>query len=177
MVAPEQSVFLDITICMDVHTHPGPELVVLGRRQTRNGLRPKKMNISYDHSKLPSLRHTALELARPILSKLKSLGILWYRGRRGLRQKNNITEAEKRGLDMKPRCRIINHSNLIYIPCVKTTTTCAASSTGFAVPKSLFTDMDWRKQRTNVRALVVLKTHFRCQDINVICLEEPWKPL
>ena len=76
--------------------------------------------------------------------------------------------AKSRHLDVKPRCQIINHSNLIYIPRVKTTTTCAASATDFAVPKSLFTNTCGLAKTMNcVRAPVVLKIHFRNQDIDV----------
>lgn len=125
------------------------------------------MNIYIYPTTVRNFGHTALNPARPIVSKLKSLGILRCRGRRGARQKN-VTVAETRHLDVKPRCWIINHSNLIYIPCVKTTTTCVASATDFAVPKSLFTNIcELAKTMNCVRAPVVLKIHFRNQDIDV----------
>lgn len=57
---------------------------------------------------------------------------------------------------------------MIYIARVKTTTTCAASATDFAVPKSLFTNIcGLAKTKNRVRAPVALETHFRNQDIDV----------
>ncbi|PFX14922.1 hypothetical protein AWC38_SpisGene20887 [Stylophora pistillata] len=75
---------------------------------------------------------------------------------------------------VKAEGRKVDRSNLIYIPLVKTTNkTSTSKSTGFAVPKCLFTNIcGLSKTKSRVRAPVALEADLRRQDIDVCIVSE-----
>ena len=93
-----------------------------------------------------SLRNKASKPSLAVLSQFKSLGILKYRGQRGAGISRS-TSAKKilvmQGRRfIKAEGRKVDRSNLINISLVNTTNkTSTSKSTGFAVPKCLFTNI------------------------------------
>ena len=75
---------------------------------------------------------------------------------------------------IKAEGRKVDRSNLINIPLVNTTNkTSTSKSTGFAVPKCLFTNIcGLSKTKNRVRAPVALEADLRSQDIDVCVVSE-----
>ena len=89
---------LDITIYMDVQSQPGPAYVSSAETPSvRAGSRENSLSSGVsvrgnshflDHAKLLSYRYKAFKPSTVVMTELKSLGILRYRGGRGAGNSN-----------------------------------------------------------------------------------------
>ena len=133
---------------------------------------------SLERSELLCLRNKAFKPSLAVLSQFKSLGILKYRGQRGAGNSRS-TSSKKIPVMQGPRFvkaegRKVDRSNLRNVPLVNTTNkTSTSKSTGFAVPKCLFTNIcSLSKTKNRVRAPVAHEADLRSQDIDVCVVSE-----
>ena len=133
---------------------------------------------SLERSELLRLRNKASKPSLAVLSQFKSLGILKYRGQRGAGNSRSTSTKKipvmKGRRFVKAEGRKVDRSNLGNIPLVNTTSkTSTSKSTGFAVPKCLFTNIcSLSKTKNRVRAPVALEADLRSQDIDVCVVSE-----
>ena len=176
---PEKYITLDITIDMYVESQPGPETDrSLGGVNKNYPTLMRTKPASLECSEPLSLRNKASKPSLAVLSQFKSLGILKYLGQRGAGISRS-TSAKKilvmQGRRfIKAEGRKVDRSNLINISLVNTTNkTSTSKSTGFAVPKCLFTNIcGLSKTKNRVRAPVALEVDLRSQDIDVCVVSE-----
>ena len=185
---PEHSVLLDLTIYMDVQPQPGPEVFPTNQKSGRteypadnlqNGTKRSTESKSFGaRATLLSLRNTTLKPSPAVMSDLKSLGILRYRGRRAGAGKSVGSSAQPKNIAVvnsrrpaKQRFRQIERRNLVRIP--RANPTGSRASTDFAVPKCLFTNIcGLAKTKNRVRAPVALEADLRKHDIDVCVVSE-----
>ena len=129
---------------------------------------------SLERSELLCLRNKASKPSLAVLSQFKSLSILKYRGQ--LAAGNSRSTSTKKIPVMQGRRfvkaegRKVDRSNLINIPLVNTTNkTSTSKSTGFAVPKCLFTNICSLSKTKN---RVAHEADLRSQDVDVCVVSE-----
>ena len=157
LAVPEHFIMLDLTVYMDIHPQPGPELTSedSGNRDTtlrkncRRRLGRSSLFKTIEHETLLSLRRYAYNLCASVIGDLKALGMLKYRGRRGGKKathnaslerqpkSNEVVESRRPSKTYKQR---FEHGNLICISRDNNSTR-VSPSTEFAVPKCLFTNI------------------------------------
>ena len=110
------------------------------------------------------------------MTELKSLGLLRYIGRRGTgsldsKLLKNIEVVKSRRMELNLGNRQNGRRNLINIP--RCNTNINATTTEFAVPKCLFTNIcGLKKTKNRVRTPVALEADLRNQDIDVCVVSE-----
>ena len=110
------------------------------------------------------------------MTELKSLGLLRYRGRRGTGNLDSkllkkIEVVKSRRIELNLGNRQNDRRNLINIP--RCNTNINATTTEFAVPKCLFTNIcGLKKTKNRVRTPVALEADLRNQDIDVCVVSE-----
>ena len=170
---------LDITIDMDVESQPGPETDRGPGGVNKNYPTLMRTKLaSLERSEFLSLRNKASNPSLAVLSQFKSLGILKYRGQLGAGNSRSTSTKKIPVMQgrrfVKAEGRKVYRSNLINIPLVNTTNrTSTSKSTGFAVPKCMFTNIcGLSKTKNRVQAPVALETDLRSQDIDVCVVSE-----
>ena len=179
LAVPEKYIMLDITIDMDVESQPGPETDrSLGGVNKNYPTLIRTKPASLERSKLLSLQNKASKPFLAVLSQFKSLSILKYRGQLGAGNSRSTSTKKIPVMQsrrfVKAEGRKVYRGNLINIPLFNTTNkTSTSKSTGFAVPKCLFTNIcGLSKTKNRVRAPVALEADLRSQDIDVCVVSE-----
>ena len=188
----EHYIVLDITINMDVQSHPGPAYVSSAETPSvRAGFCANSLSSGvilrgnsrfFDRAKLLSYRYKAFKPSTVVMAELKSMGILRYRGARGgARGVGNSNARLTKGITvLRSRCRTmvkyrhvqVDTRNLIRIR-PENTVVNRPKSTEFAVPKCLFTNIcGLAKTKNRVRAPVALEADLRSQDIDICVVSE-----
>ena len=172
LAAPEHSFVLDLTISMDVHPQPGPvcskDIHKLGSEGLASVNTAKGTGnvaiLKYRRSTLVSLRKFASRPSSSVMTDLKLLGILNYRGRRGGKHQNctlprNIEVVNTRRFeDTRTIAGGVSKSNLIQIRPSRRPGRCDQDPHSFAVPKCMFENIcGLSKTIKRVRAPVALE--------------------
>ena len=189
LAVPEHFIMLDLTVHMDIHPQPGPELTSedSGKRDTvlrkicRSRSGRSSLFKTIERETLLSLRRYAYKPCASVIGDLKALGILKYRGRRGGKKAKynaslerhpksiEVVESRRPSKTYKQRCE---HGNLICIP-RENNSTRVSPSTEFAVPKCLFTNIcGLAKSKNRLRAPVAIEAHLNNQDIDICVVSE-----
>ena len=181
LAVPEHYILLDITINMDIQSQPGPETALIEESRMGAAFGMKYLSnmgkqarcASFGQAKLLSLRNTKSKPSTAVMTELKSLGLLRYRGRRGT---GNLDSKLLKKIEVvKSRCIELNlgnrqndRRNLINIP--RCNTNINATTTEFAVPKCLFTNIcGLKKTKNRVRTPVALEADLRNQRHRCVC--------
>ena len=189
LAVPEHFIMLDLTVHMDIHPQPGPELTsedsgkrdTMLRKKCRSRSGRSSLFKTIERETLLSLRRYANKPCASVIGDLKALGILKYRGRRGGKKAKHyaslerhpksiqVVESRRPSKTFKQR---FEHENLICIP-RESNSTCVSPSTEFAVPKCLFTSIcGLAKSKNRLRAPVSIEAHLNNQDIDICVVSE-----
>ena len=187
LAAPEHSFVLDLTISMDVHPQPGPvcskDIHELGSEGLASVNTAKGTGnvaiLKYRRSTLVSLRKFASRPSSSVMTDLKLLGILNYRGRRGGKHQNctlprNIEVVNTRRFeDTRTIAGGVSKSNLIQIRPSRRPGRCDQDPHSFVVPKCMFVNIcGLSKTIKRVRAPVALEADLRNNDIDVCVVSD-----
>ena len=188
LAVPEHFIILDLTVHIDIHPQPGPELTSdnSGKRDTlRKNCRSQSGRSSLfkiiECETLLSLWRYAYKPCASVIGDLKALGILKYRGRRGAKKAKHNASLERHpksiqvvesGRSSKTYKQRFQHGNLIGIQ-RENNSTSISPSTEFAVPKCLFTNIcGLAKSKNRLRAQVAIEAHLNNQDIDICVVSE-----
>ena len=116
-----------------------------------------------------SLRNTAFKPSVAVMSELRSLGILRYRGRRaGAGKLEGFNALPKKIAAVKQRIRQIDRRNLVRISCVEPTG--SRTPTDFAVPKCLFTNICGLAKTKNRVKAHLLRSRLTLENMTLMCV-------
>ena len=179
---------LDITINKDVQSQPGPayassaEIASL-RAGSRTGSLSSGVSVRgnarfVDRAKLLSYQYKASKPSTVVMSKLKPLGILRYRGGRGAGKSNagltkgiTVVKSHRRTGIIHRHAQVDTRNSIRIRP--ENIVTSRPRSTEFAVPKGLFTNIcGLAKTKNRVRAPVALEADLRSHDIDICVVSE-----
>ena len=176
----EHSICLDICICMDVESNPGPRNENNASAVWNSGvICTKKYIIKYARRDLFKFRSIAVKPNSVVVDYIKSLKLFRYRGSRAGKRRYN---APNRGQSITVLSRIksrrsrplrgICRENLINI--VRNPLPSKHNSTSeIAVPKFLFTNIcSLVKTKNRVRAAVAIESDMNRNDVDICIVSE-----
>ena len=175
----EHSICLDICICVDVKSNPGPHNENNARAEWNSGvICTKKYIIKYARRDLFKFRSIALKPDSVVVDYIKRLKLFRYRGSRAGKRRYNVPNREQsitvlsrinsRSRPLRGICRE-NLINIVRNPLPNKHNL----TSDFAVPKFLLTNIcSLVKTKKCVRAAVAIESDMNRNDVDICIVSE-----